>query len=692
MTKRTFPLAAFLFLFFFSSVVAQLPEDLSGKWTMIPDHSASIPLLKKLTLEVAEGSSAGKDTLFFIWGTGNRTHRDTLLVRDGQYTWHIPDRVFPLNVFQGVRMPAGETLTGPVSREDTQNSFSLKRTYTVLTSQGHMDISEADHFSLLDNHNLLRLDLSLTFGDQHRKYKYLFKKEGYREAYAVKLSDDWKLNSDLDVQVLLLSMQGLVNRDAPRLYFIYPEGWDFRFTGSLMQYLTTSKYFTFKPLQSLRKTFTLFRDDLKGYIIWDKERPVTLDVAFTLAGLKDAIVISEDLLPLVEGSDLPLVADLRKMFTGMSNPEIYRWVFERYRKECSPDMLVWLGGETGNVRKPGIADWGVMNRAFFADLSTEEKDTTEYEVSREIFSSYQPLSILYGWHVYGKDKERDYVKLASRYGLRVEGLHTLPNISFVHHIPLDKDFSFHNNHSAEAGKKYKPEKKVYISCVQTDCLGLGAWNQPGRGEIPYAWEVTMNWYHIAPVLLEYFYSQATPRDYFIGSLSGPGYIYPKAVPDTLLPALLDSAWSLMQALDLNVFEIMDYSQGATLEGNTDLTKKVIDTYYKHMPGSIGFINGYAPAFTFTVKNKVPLISYDYYLDPGRSIEEAINDIHDLAGLNPIRPYFLLMHVRQWNNIDKVVKILQGLGNDYETVPLDIFLKMAGERPTFREYFLKTEQK
>jgi hypothetical protein len=340
------------------------------------------------------------------------------------------------------------------------------------------------------------------------------------------------------------------------------------------------------------------------------------------------------------------------------------------------------GGETGSTRKPGVADWGVMNRAFFADLSTEEKDTTEYRVSKMIFSSYKPMSILYGWHVYGKDKERDYVKLASRYGLRVEGLHTLPNMSFVHHIPLEPGFTFRNNHNIEAGKRYKPAKKVYISCIQTDCLGLGAWNQPGRGEIPYAWEVTMNWYYLAPVLLEYFYSQAKPQDYFIGSLSGPGYIYPKAVPPDLLPSLLDSAWSLMRSLDLNVFEIMDYSEGATLEGNTELTKEVVDTYYEHMPGAIGFANGYRPGHTFAIRDGRPFISFDYYLSEKRDEAEAAADLVELANLNAKRPYFLLMHVREWSDIKRVQRILSHLPDGFELVPLDVFMKMAGKEWTF----------
>ena len=37
-------------------------------------------------------------------------------------------------------------------------------------------------------------------------------------------------------------------------------------------------------------------------------------------------------------------------------------------------------------------------------------------------------------------------------------------------------------------------------------------------------------------MLEMFYSQATPNDLFIGGLSGPGYMYSKAIPTEALPA------------------------------------------------------------------------------------------------------------------------------------------------------------
>jgi hypothetical protein len=48
----------------------------------------------------------------------------------------------------------------------------------------------------------------------------------------------------------------------------------------------------------------------------------------------------------------------------------------------------------------------------------------------------------------------------------------------------------------------------------------------------------------------------------------------------------------MKKLDLRVFEIMDYSEGGMVEGNSDLTRPVAQVFYEGMPEVIGFINGY----------------------------------------------------------------------------------------------------
>jgi hypothetical protein len=200
----------------------------------------------------------------------------------------------------------------------------------------------------------------------------------------------------------------------------------------------------------------------------------------------------------------------------------------------------------------------------------------------------------------------------------------------------------------------------------------------------------MNYTWIAPGMVEYFYTTATPNDYMIGCLSGPGYLYPKAVPPEYLKKLIAMAREQMKILDLKVFETMDWSQGDEVSGNTDLTQKVIDMYYEGMPEAIGFVNGYGAGYTYYQKEGRPLLSFDYYLSPHRPEADAVADLQELATLNSKRPYFLLVHVREYSDVKRVKGILEKLGPEFEVVPLDVFLTMAGTQPTFEKRVLKDQ--
>ncbi|MBD3387108.1 hypothetical protein GF407_19545 [candidate division KSB1 bacterium] len=503
------------------------------------------------------------------------------------------------------------------------------------------------------------------------------------QMFVMELGDNWQVDKDLPKHALLISLQGIANRGAPRLYFIYPHDWDFKFSRPLMQYYMDSRGMAFNNLKSVEDALVALSAFAKGYVVWDSSVRTSLIVAFTAAGLKEALVVTGDLIPLVEKYGLEKVEDFRGKFTGMSDEEIYNWAYDQYWDQTSRDYLIYMGGHYGNVMKPGIADFGIHQKAFFTDASTNPEDTLEYQFARKVFSEMKPLSMVMGWHSYGKDTEAQHVTLASSYALRIEGLHTLPNMSFNHQIPLSRGYKFKNNHNVNNREQYVPGKKVYIACIQTDCLGLGAWTEPGRGEIPYAWEVTMNWSWLAPAMLQFFYDMATPNDYFIGSLSGPGYMYPKAIPQRYLPQVVDKAYEMMKTLDLNVFETMDHANYWQSDAvDDDLTEKVVNTYFERMPGAIGFANGYRPAHTFAVQEGRPFMSFDYYLSETRKVDEAVADLEELANLNSERPYFLLMHVREWSDIKRVKSILDKLSAQFELVPLDVFMKMAGNQPTF----------
>jgi hypothetical protein len=111
-----------------------------------------------------------------------------------------------------------------------------------------------------------------------------------------------------------------------------------------------------------------------------------------------------------------------------------------------------------------------------------------------------------------------------------------------------------------------------------------------------------------------------------------------------------------------------------------------------MPDLLGLVNGYSPSFSFGRKKGVPLLSYDYYLSPEKPEAEALADLRELAALNTSRPYYLLMHVRQYSDISRVKAILDQLGPEFEVIPLDVMMKMAADKPTFKERYLEVPKK
>ena len=505
-----------------------------------------------------------------------------------------------------------------------------------------------------------------------------------KPAYLMEFDNRWNLEDGLPEKAMLISLQGIVNKDGPELYFVYPEEWSWKITSAMHGFFEDRHGFEFTKLADPSNALEHLASQAKGYVVWDKEVRASLIVSFTVAGLEDAVVVNEDLIPMAEAAGLSMVEDLRGEFRGMTDAEIYRIAYDRYWDRCSRDIVMWMGGAAKARMEPGVADYGIYRGAFFSDLSANPKHPEELALHNEILSQQNPQSVVMGWHSYGKDTEGQHVSLVSSYGLKMEGLNSLPNISFHTQVPFTDDFEFKHHHNVQPGERVIPEEKTYISLIQTDSIGIGAWTKPGRGRIPYAWQVSMNWTWIAPCSIQYFAEAATPNDYFIGGLSGPGYMYPKPIPPDAFRVLMKEANRLMDILDLRVMEIMDYSQGNRHVGNTDLTSEVVDRYYEAFPDVIGFINGYGSARTFDLREGRPMISYDYYLGLRRPADEAIADLQELIALNSKRPYFLLIHVRESTTIDRVAEILEGLGDTAEVVPLDVFLKMAAEAQTYEK--------
>jgi hypothetical protein len=512
-----------------------------------------------------------------------------------------------------------------------------------------------------------------------------------RTITVVDMTGDWEAAGDLPRQALVLSLQGLANRDSARIYALYPETHVHAGTKPILEFYRTRHNLHTVTMASVEELVGLYRAHLKGYVIWDTTVVPSLMVAFTIAGVEDALVVTAAQLPLMQRLGIPPVIDLRERFRGQTDAAIFQWAYDQYWSRCSRDILVYLGEhcrglKNGPGMRPAIADFAVANRAFCSDLSARPGAGAEYALAERIMSEMNRLAYVYGWHSYCKDKEEEHITMVSRHALvMAEGLATVPNMSFHHGIPLSPDFRFVQKATYDPNPRVAD--KVYITLIESDGLGIGSWNKPGRGTIPYGWEMNEEYFTTAPALLQYYYETATDKDYFIGSLSGPGYFYPKYFPPALLPAVLRREDTLMRRMDLQVFGIMDFSEGDHAVGNADLTKDVVDAYYANMPSALGYLNGYGPANTYDCRHGRPLISYNYYVDVKKSVEEVAEDIRELARINPRRPYFLPVHVREDNNVERMKQIADLLGQEFVIVNPPEFMIMAGKRPTMTTRFL-----
>jgi len=504
-----------------------------------------------------------------------------------------------------------------------------------------------------------------------------------RAAWVMRFDGDWLVAKGMPEKAMLVSLQGLANRATPQLYIVHPRDFQWEITEPLFEFYQRKHGVVFTEVKTTDEALALFAKHAKGYVIWEPAVAATMNVAFTIAGLEDALIVTEAQVAQVEARGLKRIDDLRGRYTGQTDAQIYADAYTRYWARCTHDAIMLMGGHVGAVRMPAMADWGVRQKMFFHDLSANPgRHPEEVALGKKLFSEMTPLGTVFGWHSYGKDTEEQHTTLLSSFGLKMEGLHNLPNLSFNCQFTFTPGFKFTNNHQVALDAKLTAEQKVYVSFVQSDSIGIGVWTKPGRGKLPFGWQVTMNWSKFSPAALEYFHESATKNDYFIGGLSGPGYMYPNHIPADKFGPLMAEARALMAVLDEHVLEIMDNSAADGNVGNADLTKETVDRYYAAFPDVIGFINGYGPARTRDLRDTRAMISYDYYIDPRRPRDEVAADLNELIAINAKRPYFLLVHVRESNDVNSLVEITKQLDGPVEVVPVDVFLKLAASNKTY----------
>jgi hypothetical protein len=359
-------------------------NELAGSWTLLADKSSEIDLYNTLKVDLKFTDTTVDITR--TWGK-SRSYTQTVTVPlDGSTVEKtIDNRVVPSNVFMGLSMPIGKKEQYSANFDKNNKILTVTEKYNIKGSQGAVPVTSINTYQLSPSKETLIYTIKRSTRD-HNEIKYVLKHTGTRDAYVMNLVNDWNLDGKLPEQAMLISLQGVINKQGPELYFIYPNKWDYKFTPAVKEFLQSDRYYTFKQLKTAEQAIKTFKNKIHNYVVWDKKVRTSLIVAFTIAGLKDAIVVNKDLIPLAEKYGLKKVEDLRNKFEGKTDAEIYKWAYDKYGSECSKDYIVWLGGAAGKTMQPGVADWGIYKKAFFCDLSTRKTDTDEYNLAKDILS------------------------------------------------------------------------------------------------------------------------------------------------------------------------------------------------------------------------------------------------------------------------------------------------------------------
>jgi hypothetical protein len=493
-----------------------------------------------------------------------------------------------------------------------------------------------------------------------------------------------------DEQLTMTCIQGLINREEPRIYLVFDD-----YVDRLWLPIYRERYgVAFSESKNLLEIVSLFADELKSFVVYDAKMLHSANVAMTYGSIHNAVPASPSMADELSAVGLKKVADFRGKWRNRL--EAYEWELENLMPECHKRIVGSTCVDPPYIANPThhIRDYLVATKAFSFDLSTKIRDRKENELFDRILSRFPRLGVVLGWHCC-RDIESEAVTRAAKNGFFVLCNLASPNLSV--HAGIKTDWEFKQKHINK--DLVSVENKVYVTFIQSDGDAIWAlnnfqnrnWLDSQRGSFPYNWEIQPLILDLAPGILEYYYRTATPNDYFIAGPSGAGYTYP--TPNKRLKEFLEQTKDYLKLCDLRSILIMNRDPRVCYQelDDAELPYAMINALADAM--CFGFPHGYrgsgfvSPVFV----NNVPYIHTAEHIS---SDPDVLKEITKFGEGCKTRPLFVCVHVRESTKMPSLRRAIDKLNtNIYKVVKLDEFmltLQKAREERRFTEVFPEKE--
>lgn len=344
---------------------------------------------------------------------------------------------------------------------------------------------------------------------------------------------------DIESQVAVIGLQGLVNRDSREKVYVMNSrckdnhgGWkigpdDMAQMGQfwLDQVLTdipqqTLSLDTRQENPAFRAMVEQYKDRIKGVVIYDPALvEATIEAATTIAAQKDGLILSPRLYEQVKAYGFPVIEDLRGKFK--TNIECVDWLVANYFETANRDVaFTWSHMTTDFAESWGAAnkDYVVANRLFTYFLDIQAHDECMYY--ENIVKKYPAGTQIMGW-----TDELKADKLFADYGYFMVPFISVENMSVMSSFP-----SVEGTPIEPIDYKAEPNT-VYIAMLVADGDNLlhtmiympyTISQTAAFGEVPLTWIINPAIVDLAPRVFNWFERTTGPVGHELGAMMGDG--------------------------------------------------------------------------------------------------------------------------------------------------------------------------
>jgi len=419
---------------------------------------------------------------------------------------------------------------------------------------------------------------------------------------------------------LFASLEGIVNRTQPRVICVSTANGEGEFTWANLHNLATNPITGFNAILK-------YQTNLAGLVVTDPNAPDTLNLATTMAGVNNELICDPSLLATLTNSpyNLPIVDDLRGRFANKY--AVYGYLYTNYWPLCTHRILAGLGTNLdGNLRDYLVA---TKTATVWLDPGSIAQDAT---MMAWFTSQMTPANSVYiGW----VPNEGADVPWLGTYGIPVLASDFYGNGSVFSGVPCPIN--------VPAIPPPPPlQNKVYVALLLSD--GDNAqymqhamkinWGNGSRGAVPIGWTVDALAANLDPVMLNYYWSTATPNDCLISGPSGAGYARVEYWSSANLAAFTSLADGYLQRSGLRVITVWDRVNSGTAQA-----------YATNCPSLLGLTdqNGTYSAVNLGLRTIAETPTY------ASTVAQMTNAITSAAaGWNGTAPVFIVAQADAWS--------------------------------------------